>query len=53
MHKPYKFISKNPLLSILVIASFIVLSIPFIYGILIATCIVIPIYFINKLFGNK
>jgi hypothetical protein len=53
MKTPYNFICKNPVLSVLSIATIIVLFIPFLYGLLVALCIVLPLYLLNKLFGNN
>ena len=51
--KKFNIISKYPILSITMISAIILILSPVIFSIIMAIVIVIPIYLLNKLFGNN
>ena len=48
-----KLIRKHPIASITSVAILIFFAIPIIWAITVSLCVIIPIYFISKIFGIK
>ena len=53
MTNTIKLIRKHPLISVVLLATLIIFTIPILYALAVAFCVITPIYLVAKIFGIK